>query len=156
MAGSPKEEFIELMTDLQRSKGLDELTSKVIGILFIETKEVSLDELATRTGYSLSAVSTSMKMLSGSGFVKRVKKPKSKRVYFFMEKDLARIFRQTLERMDKNIAGIKSKIPGIIERYRKLRSKDSHEELRIIENYHRQLLAMERAMGKMMEMLEDV
>ncbi len=156
MVESPKEEFIELITEINRSKGLDELTSKIIGILFIEPKEVSLDELATRTGYSLSAISTAMKMLVGPGVVKRTGKPKSKRVYFFMEKDMTAIFRQAMEKMNQNVLKIKSRVPAIIEKYKQLESGDSREELRIIENYYKQLLSCERVMGKLMEMLEKV
>ena len=69
MAGNPKEDFVELLTEVNRRKGLDELTSRIIGILFIEPYEVSLDELSERTGYSMSAVSTAMKLLLGSGII---------------------------------------------------------------------------------------
>ena len=79
---NPKEKFMELIYDVNKSRGLDELTSKIISILYVEPKEVSLNELSKRTGYSLSAVSTSMKMFGHSKLIKRIKNP-NQREYIF-------------------------------------------------------------------------
>jgi len=156
MEKSPKNEFIELIAEINRLKGLDELTSKIIGILFIEPEVVSLDELAKRTGYSLSAVSTAMKLLVGSCLIKRSKKPKSKKVYFYIEKDMISLFMQTLKIIENNTSMLKKRVPGIIERYKLEKSEDSKAELKIIENYYEQVLITDRIMRKMIEMFENV
>jgi len=156
MEKSPKNEFIELIAEINRLKGLDELTSKIIGILFIEPEVVSLDELAKRTGYSLSAVSTAMKLLVGSCLIKRSKKPKSKKVYFYIEKDMISLFMQTLNIIENNTSMLKKRVPGIIERYKLEKSEDSKAELKIIENYYEQVLITDRIMRKMIEMFENV
>ncbi len=153
MAQSPKEEFIELIAEVNRGKGLDGLTSKIIGILFIEPEEVSMEELAKRTGYSLSAVSTSMKMLAMSGFVKRVEKPRTKKAYFFFEKDMLAFWKQSLVKMSMNIAKLKSRMPGIIERFRQDHYKSMKGELRIAEKYYRQLCSFE---GLVEKLISDV
>jgi DNA-binding transcriptional regulator GbsR (MarR family) len=156
---SPKEQFIELIAGLQRAKGLDELTSKLFGILFIETKDIALDELAKRTGYSLSAVCTSMKMLERSGIVKKSRKPGSKKIYLYMEGDLMSMFIEIMKRSENMVSMLKERVPGIIDDYRKLeksgKSDTSNEELRIIENYYEQLLSMEDIMKKLLEMLDN-
>ncbi len=155
MRTSPKEELIELVAGIQRSKGLDELSSRLTGILFIETKELTLKELAKRSGYSTSAVCTSMKFLERMGAVRRIRKPKSKRVYFYMEKDLLKMFMQILEKIKANVSLIKSRMPGIIERYKMERSEESREELKIAKNYYRQVLMLERIMKKLMGALKE-
>ncbi|UCG95783.1 MAG: winged helix-turn-helix transcriptional regulator [archaeon] len=151
---NPKEEFIELITEINKAKGLDELSSRMIGILFIEPREVSLDKLAERTGYSLSAVSTAMKMLKNSGLVKKLKKPGSKKIYFYMEKDLMNGFLDLLsKKMQKTVTIMKERVPDIIKKYKS--EKGSREEIKILENYYRQLMAMEKIMKKMICIIED-
>ena len=116
---SPKQEFIELMTDNFKTNGLSELTSKITGILYSESGEVSLEELAKRTGYCLSAISTEIKVLEGIGIIRRMKKPGSRKVYLFMDKD---IMSKSLELMQKKYEHVilksKSLLPGIIKRYK--------------------------------------
>ncbi len=149
----PKEEFIELLCEINRIKGMDELSSRIIGILYAEPREVSLEELAERTGYSLSAVSTSMKFLAGSEFVKRVKKPGSRKVYFYMEKDMIGSFLKIFgERTRKIILIMKDRVPGIMERYKK--ESSPRGELNILENYYKQLIVMEKITEKMIGMVE--
>lgn len=154
MVKSPKEEYIEFIAEIQKIKGLDELSSKVIGILYVEPKDLSLDELAKRSGYSLSSISTLMKFMENAGLVRRLKKPKSKKVYFYMEKDLAGKFAEILrDRYKKIISLSKKRLPEIIDKYKKL--KNSKEELKIAENNYKQMLVLENVMKKFIDMLEE-
>ncbi|NMX21080.1 hypothetical protein C5S30_01300 [ANME-1 cluster archaeon GoMg4] len=156
MMGSPKNEFIELMTENSKVNGLDELSSRIIGILFIEPEEIALDELAKRTGYSLSAISTAMKFIERAGIVKRSKKPKSRKVYFYMEKDILAMWIQLMRRKYENIIlPSKQKLPKIIEKYKQEKSENSEEELRIVENYYKQVLFSERLIKDSINTLEQ-
>ena len=154
MENSPRDEFIEMMVEIQRAKGLDELSSKLIGIMFIEPNEITLNELSEITGYSLSAISTSMKFLERTGLVKRFKKPGSRKLYFYMGKDMPSMLTEIVKKLEKNVSMLKSRIPGIIEMYKLEKSKSSKEELKIVENYYKQLLDFERMMKKITEMIE--
>jgi DNA-binding transcriptional regulator GbsR (MarR family) len=153
MPENAKNEFIELIAQINRAKGLDELTSKMIGILFIEPREVSLEQLSEQTGYSLSAVSTAMKLLTGSGLIKRVKKPGSRKVYFFMEKDFMGMLIQSVRIIANNISVLKARMPGIIERYKK--GGGSKEELRIIEKHYKMVREMDCMMEKITGMIKE-
>jgi len=156
MPETAKEQFIELLAELQRDKGLDELTSRVIGILFIEPREVALEELSERTGYCLSAVCTSMKMLVRTGIIRRVKKPGSRKVYFFLEKDILAIFRQSMKTMEGSMSLLKTRLPQIIEKYRTEKSESSRNELRVVEEYYTDVVAMEGLFKKIQEMFDDI
>jgi DNA-binding transcriptional regulator GbsR (MarR family) len=156
MMGSPKNEFIELIAENSKVNGLDELSSRIIGILFIEPKEIALDELAKRTGYSLSAVSTAMKFIERAGVVKRSKKPKSRKVYYYMEKDILVMFIQLLRRKYENIIlPSKYKLPRIIEKYKLEKSENSEEELRIVKAYYKQVLFSEQLIKDSINTLEQ-
>jgi len=152
----PKNEFIELIAENSKVNGLDELSSKIIGILFIEPEEVALDELANRTGYSLSAVSTALKFIERAGIVKRTKKPKSRKVYFYMGKDMLAISLQIMKReYEKIILPSKQKLPRIIEKYKQESTKESGEELGIIENYYKEILFFEQILKEFIETFEQ-
>ena len=152
---SPKEEFIDLLCEIHKKKGLDELSSKLLAILYIEPGELSLEELAERTGYSLSSVSSAMKLISKSGIVKKARKPGSRKLYFYMEKNIVNELLQTLKKtMQEVVLTAKERVPKIIRRYKAERG--AKEELKIIENYYKQLLVMEGVMKKVISMFEKV
>ena len=148
----PKEEFIRLLYDINKSKGFNELTSKIISILYVEPGEISLDELAKRTGYSLSAVSTTMNMLSNSILIRRFKKPKSKKIYFYMDKDVLPYIIDTMKKILENIKTSKKKMPEIISKYKK--TKASKEDLKIAEDYYRRISVIENIVKKVVKELE--
>jgi len=153
---SPKNAFIELIVENSKVNGFDELSSKLIGILFIEPEEIALDELANRTGYSLSAVSTALKFIERAGIVKRSKKPKSRKVYFYMEKDMLAMFLQIMRRKyEKIILPSKQKLPKIIEKYKQESTKESAEELRIVETYYNEVLFFEQNLKESIERFEQ-
>ena len=155
MATSPRDKFIDLISKNCQVDGFDELTSKIVGTLFIEPTEVALEDLAKMTGYSLSAVSTAMKLVVRAGLVKRMKKPGSRKVYFYMEKDLIKVTMQLMQRKHELvITKTKRELPNIIEKYRTEKSKASKEELQIIKGYSKQVLVFEKIIGSLIHMLE--
>lgn len=153
---SVKEEYIEFIYSIQKIKGLDDLSAKLIGNLYIATEELSLEELSKKTGYSLSAVSTSLKSMRKMGFVNKMRKPGSKRAYFYMEKDIVSKFRDILKERYKKIFSIsKKKLPKIIEKYESDKSKTSKHELLIVKNNYKQLLALEKVMSEFLKKWEE-
>jgi DNA-binding transcriptional regulator GbsR (MarR family) len=155
MMQSYKNAFIELIAENSKVNGFDELSSKLISILFIEPEEIALDELARRTGYSLSAVSTALKFIERAGIVKKSKKPKSRKVYFYMEKDMLAMSLQIVRReYEKILLPSKQKLPKIIELYKQDSSKISGAELRIVEDYYKSLLFFEQILKEFIEKFE--
>ena len=49
-------DFLDFLTETSQKKNMDSLSSKLIAILYIEPREVSIEELAKRTGYSLASI----------------------------------------------------------------------------------------------------
>jgi HTH-type transcriptional regulator, osmoprotectant uptake regulator len=155
MKMSAKEEFITLMTDNARVNGLDDLFCRIVGILFAEPEEVSLEELSKKTGYSLSAVSTALKIAEQHGFVKRIRKPGSKKAYFYMEKGIAAMFADTLlKKYEHIVLPSKQQLPEIIQKFKSEKSPESKEGLKIAENYYKQILIFDKFFSTMRTQFE--
>ena len=153
---SPKQEFIDLMIDNCKVDGLDELSSKIVALLYAEPNEISLEEIAKKTKYSLSAICTATKLIERIGLIKRIKKPKSRKVYFYIEKDMIMFSLDiTRRKYEKVILPTKQKLPSIIKRYKREKSENSKKELKIIENYYKEMLVSENIMKKLIQMLEN-
>lgn len=152
-----KDDFVELMTENTKVNGLDDLSSKLVGILYVEPNEVSLEDLAKRTGYSLSSVSTAMKLIENLGLVERRKKPKSRKIFFYMRKDMTGMLFQIIKRKyEKIVLPTKERLPKIIERYRKEKSKEAREELKVAETYYSQICSCEHVLENMLELIKGV
>jgi DNA-binding transcriptional regulator GbsR (MarR family) len=154
---SPKQEFTELIAQNLKSEGFDEISSRIVGVLFIEPEEMSLEEISIETGYSLSAVSTAMKNLSQFHIVRRFKKPGSKKAFFFLDKNLASIGAQAL-RMKYNSVILPSKkiLPDIIKKYESEGLDKTTGELEIITRYYRQIMKLESIVEKFLDEMENI
>lgn len=150
---SPKEEFREVVFDSCKALGLDDFSSRLIAVLQSETREISLGELAEMTGYSLSGLSTTLKAMEERQMVKRFKKPKSRKMYVKMDKDITFFFIELQKkRYQQIIMPELDKIPNIIEKYRK---KSDKEELGIVEDYYQQILLIAEESKKYINALEE-
>ena len=154
---SAKEEFIEFITQLNRSNGYDEPTSRIIAILYIEPEEIALEELAKRTGYSLSAISMAMKGLETFGLVKRLRKPGSRKAYFYMEKDLMGTVIEILSRkLVRLFEATKVTLPNIIEKYQKETTASAKAELGIVQDYYEEVLVYEKIIADLIQKMNGV
>ena len=59
------------------------------------------------------------------------------------------------KRYENVILMLKQRLPKIIENYKLEKSENSKKELRIIENYYKQILMVERMWKKFIGMLEN-
>jgi HTH-type transcriptional regulator, osmoprotectant uptake regulator len=154
---SAKDDFITLMSENSRVNGIDSLSCRIIGLLYAEPCEVALDELSKRTGYSLSAVSTSLKVAEQQGIVKRIRKPGSKKVYYYMEKEIASMFvEMLLKKYEHIVLPSKQKLPEIIQKYKSEKSAGSKEGARIAECYYKQILIFDKIFTSIKTQFEEI
>jgi len=83
-----KREFVEKYIKLWKSFGFNETIGRIYGELFFAEKPLTMEEIAKRTGYSVSTVCNAMSIIEQLMDVKKFKKPGSKRVYFQCEHNL--------------------------------------------------------------------
>lgn len=150
--------FVEMYQKAGRAYGMDSLVTKMYGILYLEPEEVSLEDLAKKTGYSLASVSNKVKVLERAGLASRVKKPGSKKVFFFMEKDLMKLIKGSMLSNEQNMVKLyKESLPGIIENYeQKAKTEDEKKKLKIIKDFHRQIIKLEEMMRIMREKIDKM
>ena len=153
-----EKDFLDLFHNVLRTYGLSDLCVKVTGLLYLEPDEVSMEELAEKTGYSLASISNTMKLLESLGMVERVRKPKTKKIFFYMEKNLIRINISKLKAVrDNAFKPIEEYTTQIISKYRnKVKSEKDKRKLQIIENYHKQALMFESILNKWIEDLTKI
>jgi len=152
-----KKEFENLVYRGIKSQGLDELSSKLLSILYSEPDLLTLEELSTMTGYSFSAVSAEMKMLSGMNVVIKTKKAGSKKLYFSVQRDMLTTTINTVKSKNEFmvIPAIKD-LPAIIEKCKKSKAEDAEEMLTIIEEYYKQMIALELIFKNLVEFTERI
>ena len=100
---SPTQEFREIVYESCKAIGLDDFPSRLISVLQTEKEGISLGELSEITGYSLSNLSTTIKGMEERQMVKKFKKPKSRKVFVMMDKDITSFFVE-LQKNDTNRA----------------------------------------------------
>jgi DNA-binding transcriptional regulator GbsR (MarR family) len=150
---SPKEKFKQLLYESFKALGIDDFPSKLMSVLESEPEEISLGKLSETTGYSLSALSTTLKSMEERNLVKRLKKPRSRKVYVFMDKDLVSLYTQLQKkRYEQSLMPILREIPAIIKKYEGL--EQFHGELELLEDFHQQLQFVEAESRKHIEALE--
>ena len=151
-------EFVAFFSRVTRAYGFNDLSSKVTATLYLEPGEIAMEDVAKKTGYSLASVSNTMKILENIGIVQRIKKPGTKRVFFYMEKNIIKLNIQKLRNAHENLTKpVKTDLPPIIKKYRNLvNDEKSKQKLQIIENYHTQVLQFERVLQHWIEELEEM
>ena len=154
---NPREEFVNLVAQVNKMKGLGDLPSKILGELYIESGKLSLNEISERTGYSLSAISGAMKNLCNTGVVFRTKKLGSRKVYFHMEKGLIDNFLLSFKNINKNVINLmEEQVPEIIDSYEDMDSEEAEKEKKILENYYKELLILKDIFEDFINKLESI
>ena len=153
-----EEEFTEFFKILAKTYNVGDLQATVLSILYLEPKDMAMEEITEKTGYSLATISNTMKMLVALGIVRRVKKPGTKKVFFYMEKDLMRLNKNKIKAAYEHIIEPgKQMLPKIIEKYRnKVTDEKSKKKLMIIENYYFQMIQFDELLREMDKRLEQM
>jgi DNA-binding transcriptional regulator GbsR (MarR family) len=151
---SPIQEFIEIVYESCKAIGLDDFPSRLISVLQTEKEGISLGELSEITGYSLSNLSTTIKGMEERQMVKKFKKPRSRKVFVMMDKDITSFFIELQKkRYKQSIEPSLKKIPEIIKKYKG--NEEFQEELAIIKDYYEQTLFMSEETKKFIRALEN-
>jgi DNA-binding transcriptional regulator GbsR (MarR family) len=100
-----EKQILENFASVAETIGYSPLHGKIIGVLLIEDKPVSLNELARETGYSTSMISLSLDFLEVMEVVKKVKKTGDRKLYVKLNGDLLNILKKAIvTRVKKSIA----------------------------------------------------
>jgi len=150
-------EFEELCLKIGSAYGLDELSSKLFALLYLEPNELSLEELAEKSGYSLSTVSKGLSRFEHVSLFKKYRKPKSKKIYCALEKNFEKLTVSMMHRLvHEKIIPFKEKVPKLIEKYDTQNANDlTKQKILILKNALKQTKKCETAICTMLKYMGE-
>ncbi len=150
-------EMIEVGAEVYNNYGIDDLSATILSILFFEPGEMTMEELAEFTGYSLASISLKMKGLEYFWGVHRIKKSGSRKIYFHMGKSYLDRLEETLRRgHEMESHPVKRSMPGLIWKYREQATSESQvERLHLVEKDCRQIDDVGRILETLYEMIDE-
>jgi len=109
--------------------GYSPLHGKIIGVLLIEGRPVSLTELARDTGYSSSMISLSLDFLEVMEVIRKIKKTGDRKLYVQLNGDLLSILKKAIvTRVKKTLS---SSLSDFEESKTHLENLDKEEQKRV-------------------------
>jgi DNA-binding transcriptional regulator GbsR (MarR family) len=138
--------FVSYYQKVGRAYGMDELSSSIFALLYLSPEEISLEDLAKETGYSLSSISNKTKMLEMTGCITRVRKAGSKKVFFYSEKDIMKMTFQMMEKIGSvEVSAAKTEIPVIINRLKTSNmGNDQKKKIKILQAYMKDMQKIDK------------
>jgi CRISPR-associated protein Cas8b1/Cst1 subtype I-B len=152
----PIQEFQKISFNMFKAHGLNNISCCIMAHLSVQTEEVTMDELANHTGYSLASISTATNMLINMGVVLKNKKPGSKKIYLTTNNNPTNLMEDKIKAMiETEIKDQKEKLPSIIKDLKKIIKEEENkdkinkykEQLLIIENHYEESKFMEHIMN---------
>ncbi|MBW3000619.1 hypothetical protein KY341_01950 [Candidatus Woesearchaeota archaeon] len=152
-----EQEMLYFYRTAGRLQGVDDSLCTILGVLFLEPREIPMDELARKTGYSLASICNKIRIFEPAGLVKRIRKPGTKKVYLIAEKDVLKILRRGLILKQESVIKLaKERIPIILEKYKdKKLTQEQREKLKIIENYYKGMLKFEEIIKEILKKFDE-
>lgn len=151
-------EFRSFMEKMCQMAGLDQLSSKIIALVYISPEDIAMDEIARETGYSLSSISLKITMLAQFEIISKTRKPNSKKYYVHMEKNfIDTTIDQLVHKQQNQLSYAKSELPQIIEKFReRAKTDDDKKKLTIVEDYQGQIMKFDSVIVDMIDMLKKI
>ncbi len=120
--------------EVASSIGYSPLHGKIIGVLLVKNKPISLQDLAKETGYSASMLSLSLDFLEVLGVIKKVKKEADRKLYVSLAGDLLECLKRAITiKVEKSIESSLGEFEASKKELDKLDSKEKAEVLNSLE-----------------------
>ncbi len=120
--------------EVASSIGYSPLHGKIIGVLLVKNRPVSLQELAKSTGYSTSMLSLSLDFLEILEVVKKVKKEADRKLYVSLSGDLLECLKRAITiKVEKSVRNSLLEFEESKKELAKLNTKDKSEVLNSLE-----------------------
>jgi len=139
-------------SELARSMGFSPVHGTIMGSLITGGGSLSLQELAKKTGYSISMVSLSMDLLEVLGIINKVRKPGDRKLYIELNGDLLESLKKIfLIRVKKGISTSLEEFEQSKEKLRNLRGGNKKDVMRAIENLEKEIRRLDKYVSLLSE-----
>ena len=135
-----EKKIFNTFSELAKSMGFSPIHGTIIGSLIIGGRSMSLQDMAKKTGYSISMISLSMDLLEILDIVKKVKKPGDRKLYIELRGDLLESLKKIfLMRVKKGISGSLADFEENKKRLKDLKGSNKEEVLRVMESLEKEI-----------------
>ncbi len=121
---------LSTFADVAASLGYSSLHGKIIGVLLVHSKPLSLQELAAETGYSAGMLSLSLDLLEVLGVIRKMKKTSDRKLYVSLSGDLLECLKNAIT--IKIMKGIKNSIVQFEEDKKELEKLEGQEKVKVM------------------------
>ncbi|MCF7860605.1 hypothetical protein K9M79_00035 [Candidatus Woesearchaeota archaeon] len=149
-------DFNEMVQKIGNPVGADSLVMSIYAILYLAPGPVAMEDLAKTTGYSLASVSSKTKMMETMGLIERRNTPGTRKLYYYMEKNLTEMFKNFFIKKEKTqVAVAKQMLPPIIKKYENEKLSDEDKiKLKNMKEYYKCILKFEKIIQEIVTMID--
>ncbi len=157
-----EEGILAVVTPMMAPMGMSPIFARIMFTLIFSPEPLTMQELAERTGYSLSSLSTNLKILVGLNKVHQETRPGSKKLYFsVMTLELGKAMLIFLTRLPVMCVALRATVSKAANEFEVLKEnaknlKASPEELADLEYRISALRKLEQEYSKTLEIFDDV
>ncbi len=115
------QQFAEIYINLCPLSQIDPLAVKLLAILHLQPRAISMEDLAKISGLSLASVSNKAKILESRNLLTKSNMPGSRKVYLESEKNLIKAWQESLQNEhNQRSQTIKHKLPELVKQLKTL------------------------------------
>lgn len=160
----PIKQYQQLTLEVLKAQGTKRVNAKIISLAFTEPQELTLEELAKQTNYSLATVSNTARYLESIKIIERVRKPRSKKLYIRPRRDFLKNFEENLKQMhETQVVMTKQELPELIRSMKqdikntKQKEWKEHykQHLKVMKNHYKQVQIMDDVFSRIMTIIKD-
>jgi DNA-binding transcriptional regulator GbsR (MarR family) len=119
--------------NLASTIGYSEIHGRIIAALMVSGKKLSLQDLAKKTGYSISTLSLSLDLLEFFGMIKKIKNAGDRKLYIELHGDLLEgLKRAFVVRIQKSVNDSLRRFSEYKESLKASKSKDSKKVMDVL------------------------
>lgn len=149
-----KNELYSSFSSIASLIGYSEVHGRIIAALTASGEALSLQELATETGYSSSSISTSLDLLEVLDMISKIKRPGDRKLYVQLEGDLLEGLRKAiLLRAQRGIDGALEEFDDYETRLKNIENGEDKEK---VENILRTLRGELRRLDEYLQVLDEI
>ena len=142
---SIEEEIYSTFSNVAYSIGYSPLHGRIIGVLLVKNREMSLQEIAKETGYSTSMVSLSLDLLEIFSVIKKIKKTADRNLYVSLQGDLLECLKNAfMIKVRKSIVSTLSDFEENRKNLKKMDKKDRERIEKIIDILENEIKRLDR------------
>jgi DNA-binding transcriptional regulator GbsR (MarR family) len=147
-----EKKILETFSELAKAIGFSPIHGNIIGALIIGGGSMSLQDIARKTGYSISMISLSMDFLEVLGIVRKVKKSQDRRLYIELNGNLLELLKKVfLMRVKKGISGSLADFESAKEQLKSMHGEGKKDVLKAIEMLEKEIKRLDRYMSLLSE-----